>query len=118
MAMTHQAPPTPAYPDSDPGRRVASLREALMLVRGIAGAPGVPNSEALLNEAAAVSVAYDQATPVVRRRFDAMVGETSAWAAAGVEALLAAGDAPPRHPAERLAEELDGALKGLIRLLL
>ena len=116
--MTLHAPPSPAYPDSDPGRRVASLREALMLVRGIAGAPAFADSDALFDEAAAVSVAYDQATPVVRRQFDAMVGETSAWAAAGVEALLAAGDVPPRHPAERLAEELDGALKGLIRLLL
>ena len=46
-----------------------------------------------------------RALPIVQRRFEALAAETALWAAAGVEALLAAGDAaPPRAAAARLAE--------------
>ena len=117
--MTHQAPPAPALPGGDPGRQVASLREALLLVRGIAGIPQVEGQDALLEEAAQFSLAYERACPVVQRRFDAMSSEMAAWAAAGVEALLAAGDSPPPRPAERLAGAMDdglAALRALLRL--
>ena len=65
-----------------------------------------------------MSDAYERALPVVRRRFDSLSGETSGWAAAGVEALLAAGqDAPPRAAAARLASQLDLALAEMAALL-
>ena len=115
-AMTHQAPPASALPGGDPGRQVASLREALILVRGICGAPDLP-AEALLDEAAWFSSAYERASPVRQRRFDALTGETAAWAAAGVEALLTSGDRPPAAPAHRLATALEGSLAQLKRLL-
>jgi hypothetical protein len=104
-------------PGGDPGRQVASLREVLMLVRGIAGEQSANSADALLDEAASVSSAYERASPVTQRRFDALAAETSAWASAGVEALLAAGDTPPAAPAARLATALDDSLARLTRLL-
>ena len=115
--MTHQAPPSAAVPAGDPGRQVASLREILALVRGIAGSDGIQDRDAMLDEAARISSAYERASPVTQRRFDAMSAETAAWAAAGVEALLAAGETPPAGPAHRLAEALDHSLDRLGALL-
>jgi len=113
--MTHQAPPPAPPSGADPGRQVAQLREALRLVERIAGRDGGPSaSDARLDEAARVSIAYDRALPVAQRRFDALAAETAIWAAAGVEALLAAGHgAPPRAAAARLAESLARALSDL-----
>jgi hypothetical protein len=54
---------------------------------------------------------------VVQRRFDALSGETAAWAAAGVEALLSAGAAPRPAPAHRLAGALEDSLVRLRTLL-
>ena len=110
--MTHQAPPSPSLPGGDPGRQVASLREALVLVRSIAGESGGADCDALLEEAAQFSSAYERASPVAQRRFDAMAGEMAAWAAAGVEALLAAGQ-PPVAPALRLAGEMETGIRRL-----
>jgi hypothetical protein len=93
------------------------LREALILVRGICGQVETPPREALLDEAAWFSGAYERATPVVQRRFDALSGETAAWAAAGVEALLSAGAAPRPAPAHRLAGALEDSLARLRTLL-
>ena len=115
--MTHQAPPASALPGGDPGRQVASLREALILVRGICGDGHEPAREALLDEAAWFSSAYERASPVRQRRFEALTGETAAWAAAGVEALLISGDCPPPAPAHRLAAALEDSLAQLKRLL-
>jgi hypothetical protein len=115
--MTHQAPPASALPGGDPGRQVASLREALILVRGICGDGHEPAREALLDEAAWFSSAYERASPIRQRRFDALSGEAAAWAAAGVEALLTAGSTPPTAPATRLAGALEDSLARL-RLLL
>lgn len=115
--MTHQVPPSPALPGADPGRQVAQLRQALLLVRGIAGG-AARASDAQLDEAARISGAYESAAPLVQRRFDALVAETSAWAAAGVEALLAAGaERPARAAAARLADELERALGELAALV-
>jgi hypothetical protein len=114
--MTHQAPPSPACAGPDPGRQVAQLREALRLVERIAG-EAAPHDHGL-DEAARISGAYDAALPVVRRRFEALAQETAIWAAAGVEALLAAGEAdPPRAAACRLARRLDAALSEMAALL-
>lgn len=113
--MTHQAPPVPAT-TADPGRQVAQLREALQLVDRIAGR----NSQApdsALDEAARVSSAYDRALPIVQRRFDALAGETATWVAAGVEALIAAGEHAPRAAALRLAQAIEASLRELAELL-
>lgn len=114
--MTHQAPPSlPA--GADPGRRFAQLREALRLVRRIAGGEGREAGDARLDEAARLSDRYERALPVVQRRFDALAAETAGWAAAGVEALLVAEAGTARAAAERLADRLDGALGELRRLV-
>ena len=114
--MTHQAPPTPASAGPDPGRQIAQLREALRLVERIAGEER--GSDRALDEAARISGAYDIALPVVQRRFEALASETALWAAAGVEALLAAGSAnPSRAAAARLARKLDNALDELAGML-
>lgn len=107
--MTHQAPPVSPAAGADPGRQLAQLREALLLVERIAGRTSA--AEAGLDAAATLSAAYDRALPVAQRRFDALAAETAIWAAAGVEALLVAGNAaPPRAAAARLADSLGKAL--------
>ena len=114
--MTHQAPPTPATAGPDPGRQIAQLREALRLVERIAGE--TRTHEGALDEAARLSAAYAAALPVVQRRFEALASESALWAAAGVEALLAAGSEPPsRTAAVRLARRLEIALGELAALL-
>jgi len=115
--MTHQAPPPPAPSGADPGRQLARLREVLRLVERIAGREGAASAESRLDEAARVSAAFDAAAPVARRRFEALVEETAIWAAAGVEALLAAEDARPAQAAGRLADSLERALDDLAALL-
>jgi hypothetical protein len=115
--MTHQAPPSPAPPGIDPGRQVAQLREALRLVERIAGRPECATDERRLDEAARISEAYGRALPVAQRRFEALAAETAVWAAAGVEALLAAGEAAPRAAAARLALSLERTLSELADLL-
>ena len=117
--MTHHAPPSPhaPAPGADPGRQVAQLHEALRLVERLAGS-GAGDRERRLEAAAQVSGAYDRALPIVQRRFDALAEETSVWAAAGVEALLAAGrKAPAQAAAARLALQLEDALGELTDLI-
>jgi hypothetical protein len=116
--MTHQAPPFAPSTGPDPGHQIAQLREALRLVERIAGRAGAPRHDAGLDEAARISAAYDAALPVVQRRFEALAAETTMWAAAGVEALLAAGEAaPPRAAAARLADRLGAALSEIASVL-
>jgi len=116
--MTHQAPPSSTPSGADPGRQVAQLREALHLVERIAGQSVSPSHDGQLDEAARISAAYARALPVAQRRFEARVAETALWAAAGVEALLAAGEAaPPRAAAARLAASLDHALSEMAAIL-
>ena len=115
--MTHQAPPSPALPGADPGRQLAQLREALRLVERIAGRTESTSPEDRLDEAARISEAYGRALPVAQRRFEALAAETSVWAAAGVEALLIAGEDAPRAAATRLAHALERALREMAELL-
>lgn len=115
--MTHQAPPSAAPAGAEPGRQVAQLREALRLVERIAGRASSGGDRAL-DEAARISSAYDRALPIAQRRFDAHAAETAAWAAAGVEALLVAGEAAAPHAAAgRLADSIEAALTQMARLL-
>ncbi len=117
--MTHQAPPSSAPAGADPGQQVAQLREALRLVEQIAGVEVQPDrEEAQRDEAARISIAYDGALPVVQRRFETLVAESTDWAAAGVEALLVAAEvAPPKAAAARLAVQLERALNELTELI-
>lgn len=117
--MTHQPPASDVLASADPERQVAQLREILRLVRTIAGTreSGLA-CDSMLDEAARLSSAYDQALPVVQRRFDALAAEAAGWAAAGVEALLAAGEgSTPRPAAARLASQLERALGELAELM-
>lgn len=100
---------------NDAGQRIARLCHVLKLVEKIAGRPPAPHGA--LDNHARITSAYGQASPIVQRRFDALVGETAAWVATGVEALLVAGDAPARAAAEQLARELDAALDVLAHML-
>ena len=88
-----------------------------MLVRSVCGDSDSARHDAMLEEAAQVSIAYERASPVAQRRFDAMAGEMAAWAAAGVEALLGGGGNPPKAPARRLAGEMEAGLDRLRALL-
>lgn len=117
--MTHHAAASPAPAGADPGRQIVQLREALDLVERIAGrAASDERREALLDDAAKLSDSYDRALPIVQRRFDALAVETAGWAAAGVEALLAAGEiSPPRAAAGRLARQLERAISELTDLV-
>jgi hypothetical protein len=103
---------------SDAGRQFARLGNVLDLVGQIAGQRRLGRDRAL-DESARVSSAYELAAPIVRRRFDTLVGEASAWAAAGLDALAASADPRrrPRAAAARLAEELDVAMADLKKLL-
>ncbi|HJQ16431.1 MAG TPA: hypothetical protein VJ859_05475 [Allosphingosinicella sp.] len=118
--MTSLSPASYAQRSADAGRQIAQLRHILQLVEQIAGRGlSTLDTDAALDEDARISSAYDAASSIVQRRFNAVAEETTAWAAAGVEALLAAGaDAePPRAAAARLAGELTAALRSMTRIL-
>ena len=114
--MTRHAPLPETTPAVDAPRQFAQLRQVSALVAQIAGRPGGnPCGDAALDEAARLGAAYGDALPIVQRRFDAMVAETVAWAAAGVDALTRAGASPAA--AARLSDELADALEDLLKLL-
>jgi len=103
---------------SDAGRHLARLRHVLGLVEQIAGRESASDEEAL-DENARVSAAYEMAPPVVQRRFDTLIAETSCWASSGVDALAAAKDprSQPRTAAAMLAGELDHAITQIRKVL-
>ncbi|HEX8366380.1 MAG TPA: hypothetical protein VF603_13955 [Allosphingosinicella sp.] len=113
--MTRHAPQPHAAPQGDAPRQLAQLRQLLLLVERIAGGRDRADVDAALDEAARIGAAYGEALPVLRRRVDALTAETSAWAAAGVEALSRCGGSPAA--AARLADELKDALDDLAKLL-
>ena len=117
--MTQQSQPV-RHGNSDPGAQIARLAEVLGLVEELAGRSASPRADAALDEAARVSAADDAAFPVVQRRFDMLASETSAWAAACVEALLVLRERerPTEAAAARLAEELQKALARLRQIVL
>ena len=119
--MTHQAPQRQVAGSSGGvGQQVAQLRHALKLVERIAGDDAAyADGEAALDENARFTSAYDQASPIVQRRFDALAAEASAWAATGIEALLIADKRghTPCAAARRLADELSTTLKRLGHIL-
>jgi hypothetical protein len=105
-------------PPIEAGRKVAQLSQVLSLVQELAGRkPAIGDGDEALDDSARISSVYWDALPIVRRRFDALAAETVAWSAAGVEALLSAGDKRSRAAARRLADELQDALSTLTTLL-
>jgi len=117
--MTHEMLTRYLPSGADAGARLAQLRNVLGLVEQIAGRiPWPGGRDAALDEGARLSSAYDSAMPICQKRFDALAVETATWAAAGVEALLAAEDvAPPEAAAAALADELAEAIKALPKTL-
>jgi hypothetical protein len=116
--MSYQSHTQFARPSIDAGRQLAQLRHVLALVEEIAGRePSGAQGDEALDESARISSTYWDALPIVRRRFDALAGETMSWSAAGVEALLAAGGKRSPAAARRLADELQSALATLTTML-
>jgi hypothetical protein len=117
--MSYQAAAYHFPPISEAGRQVAQLRQALAMVEQVAGQPASAAArEAAMDESARIGAAYEDALPIVQRRFDALAGETACWAAAAVEALVSADDGrPPLAAAACVAGELRKGLRGLARVL-
>ena len=116
--MTHQSYGQFRGAPLDAGRQIAQLRHVLGLVEELAGrGSDEVCSDAALAEGAQISGIYLDALPIVRRRFDALAAETVAWSAAGVEALLAAGEPRSAAAARQLASELQRSLADLLKLL-
>ena len=117
--MTHQPRPVHVPATADAGRQIAQLRHVLGLVGQIAGYKrSLPDAEAALDEGARITAAYEQAMPIVQRRFDTLAAETASWAALGVRALIKAkGSSNPRAAAGRLALELEQSLRELTGML-
>jgi hypothetical protein len=100
----------------DAARQLAQLRDVLTLVRQLSGLDGDGGDDAL-DESARLMSLYGDAPPIVQKRFDALAGETAAWAAACVDALLGDGDSLPRPAAGVLVSELTKALDDLPRIV-
>jgi hypothetical protein len=116
--MTHQSAAYDFRTPINAGRQIAQLRHVLNLVEEIAGRePNSGGGDQALDQSARISSAYSEAFPLVQRRFDALAAETAAWSAAGVEALLHAGDRRSKAAARRLGDELAKALTQLSELL-
>ena len=117
--MTHEMLTRYLPSGADAGGQLAQLRNVLLLVEQIAGRiPWPGGGDAALDEGARLSSAYERAMPVSQKRFDALAMETANWAAAGVEALLAAQDGPsPEAAAAVLADELSRAISELPKTL-
>jgi hypothetical protein len=112
--MSYQSPSPLTRAPIDGGRQLDQLRRVLALVEELAGRPTLPSEPV---EGAQTSRVYSEALPVVRKRFDALASQTAAWSAAGVEALLAAGEKRSPAAARRLADELQSAVGELTKLL-
>lgn len=114
--MTYSAPIAPAPTAGDSGRQIATLRNALALIESIAGR-AAQDAPAAFGRSARIAAAYEDASPIVRRRFDARLAEIAIWAAAGVEALAGTAGGRSRPAAAMLGGKLRCALDALDRLL-
>lgn len=105
---------------ADPNWQVSQLRYVLGLVEEIAGRiPSIADFREAQDEGIRLDTAYACAMPVVQRRFETLAAETASWAAAGVQALLAAqsADVRPEAAAARLGDELAKAIRDLTAVL-
>lgn len=103
----------------DAGERIARLRGILALVERMgAGDNDAAPSEQALDEAARLTMAYADAPAVSRRRFDALAEDTTAYAAAGIAALMRArGSDGARSAARLLAHEMRRSIAALAAIL-
>ena len=116
--MRHQSHSYGTYMSIDAGPQVAQLRHVLRLIGELSGQRTAPSAgDNALDEAARITSLYLEAEPIVQRRFKILATEIAAWSAAGVEALLAAGESRSPAAARRLADELEQALSELNLLL-
>lgn len=96
----------------------ARLHAALTLIECLAGEEPLPGPSAEQERIAYAR--YCAAPSLVRRRYDALAGETASFAAAGLAALLRwkdAAGADPAPAAARLAAEMRLAIAGLGKLI-
>ena len=116
--MRHQSHSYGTHLPIDAGPQVAQLRHVLRLIGELSGRQAAPTTaDAALDEAARITSAYLEAEPIVRRRFGILAAEIAAWSAAGIEALLAAGESRSPVAAHALANELEHGLGRLSVLL-
>jgi hypothetical protein len=116
--MRHQSHSYGTNLPIDAGPQVAQLRHVLRLVEELAGRQAAPaEADAALDQAAQISSLYLGAEPIVQRRFGVLAAQIGAWSAAGVEALLAAGESRSPAAVHALANELEQALFDLSLLL-
>ena len=97
--------------------RLASIRHALRLVEPCAGGPAGD----VVNEDAAIALAWDEASGAKQRCFDRHSERVIASTASGLEALLAQRDTghEPNSAANRqIADEIRVGLENLSRLML
>ena len=116
--MRHQSHSYDTNLPINAGPQVAQLRHVLRLVEELSGRrAATANADAALDEAARITTAYLQAEPIVRRRFGILAADIAIWSAAGVEALLAAGESRSPAAAQVLANELEQSLCRLSLML-
>ena len=116
----HQSPfhQRPFAPPSVQVSEHTRLHAALTLIESFAGEESLPPPSA--EEERTAYARYCAAPSLVRRRYDALAGETAAFAAAGIAALLRGKDvdgADPVSAATRLAAEMRRAIAELNRLV-
>jgi hypothetical protein len=116
--MAHHAQAESVRGPIEAVQQVTQLLHVLGVVEQIAGRTD-SDAATPADEHDRLGGAYEMAPALIRRRFDALADETSIWAAVGVEALLAARDAPapPRAAAAHLADQLQTALQRMRKLL-
>lgn len=82
--MSKLAPAPIAEVRPAPAEQIAQLRAIHALVDELAG-----NAPERVGAVADIDRLYDRASSIAQRRFDALAGETAAYAAAGLSALIA-----------------------------
>lgn len=108
--------PSPAIAGAapTPAEALAQLRAILALVTELGGVePG------LSPHADDIGRRYDRASPVAQARFDSLAGETAAYAAAGLAALIAGRGhgAAANGGAAHLAREMERSIRRMEALL-
>lgn len=110
LASSPMADPRPA-----PAEQIAQLRAIRALVDELAGnaPPGQQTARGDLD------LRYDRAPSIAQRRFDALAGETAAYAAAGLSALIAGRGAGGlvNGAAAHLAREMERSIRRMEMLL-
>lgn len=109
---------TPIVPEGKPlpAQQLTELRAIQTLVNELAGIATLsenndPNPE--------LDTRYDSAPPLAQRRFDAVAGETAAFAAAGLTALIAGRrqGAGANAAAAHLAREMERSIRAMEKIL-